>query len=91
MSHHKSNLTSKGKSICKYVNYMSLFIIYGLGEMQHIRILNILGSKCVETSAIINLHPHFQLATSRVFGIWIFSITTSTILAQLRVLDPCQT
>ena len=57
--------------------------------MQHIRILNMLGFECVGTSAIINSHPYFQLATSRVFLYWTFPITSSAILAQLRVLDPC--
>ena len=48
-----------------------------------------LDFECVGTSAIINSHPYFQLATSRIFINWTFPITTSAILAQLRVLDPC--
>ena len=47
-----------------------------------------LGSECVETSAIINSHPYFQLATSQVFLYWTFPITNSAILAQWKVLDP---
>ena len=59
--------------------------------MQHITILNMLGFECVETSAIISSHPYFQLATSQIYTSWTSPITTSATLAQLRVLDPCQT